>query len=341
MVDADSLTPAIARELLDLPATEEVRTTFLQPENHTWRITAAGNVWYLKAHTKSWYGADPTAAAGTVRHEATAHRLLAEAGLPTAHVVAACTTNHNPLGWPYLLTRALAGTSLIELLPTLATDDGDAVLRQVGRYLARMHELHYEHPGYLLDGPPTAAPAPNQYQHQIWRFERFLTDAIRTWAHDSRTVAPVVMDQVAILLADTLAKARAAFDPPRFTHGDCHANGFFLDHGDAGWSVTGVLDLEVASAACPLFDFTKLFIELAGHLAGTGYPWWEALFEGYRQPLDLELVKLLLASAGHINYTCHGDHSWHGGREQVLRRILAAATWAELFDPVAAPAHLA
>lgn len=332
IVDAHSLTPEIAAALVGV-APDGVRVEFLRPENHTWRIGSGRDVWYVKAHTKSWYGSDPAAAAGAVRHEATAHRLLAEAGLRTPDVVDACTTEQNPLGWPYLLTRGLSGTSLIEVLRTVDPSDADAALRQVGRHLARMHSLTYEHPGYLLDGPPAAEPDPDQWQHQIWRFERFLPDVMRTWAEDRDLVRPAVMDRVADLLADTVNDVRSAFTPPRFTHGDCHANGFFLERAGSDWVVTGVLDLEVASAACPLFDFTKLFIEVAGHLTGSGYLWWEPLFAGYEQPLDFDLARLFLASARHINYASHGIHAWPGDREDIVKHILAATSWAELFNP--------
>ncbi|MFF1820915.1 hypothetical protein ACFVWG_26665 [Kribbella sp. NPDC058245] len=73
-----------------------------------------------------------------------------------------------------------------------------------------------------------------------------------------------------------------------------------------------------SSAGCPLFDFTKLFIELAGQQRGTGYPWWEPLFDGYGGAPDLHVMRLLLAASNHINFTCLGDYSWAGDREAIL-----------------------
>jgi aminoglycoside phosphotransferase (APT) family kinase protein len=337
MLNAASLTEPAARQIVGAGPSDDLRVTLLRAENHTWRIAAADAVRYLKAHTKPWYGGDPDAAGRAVQHEAVAHRLLAEAGLPTPIVQTASSTRDNPLGWPYLLTAELAGTSLVDLLPMLSRPEADDALRQVGRHLAGMHALRYEHPGYLVDGPPVQAPTYG-FQHPSWRFESFLTAAMRTWANDSTEVTPTVMDRLAHLVADSVDDARRSFDPPRFIHGDCHANGFFLDRATSGWTVTGVLDLEVSSAGCPLFDFTKLFIELTGHLTGSGYRWWEPLYDGYGREPDLNVVRLLLAASSHINYTCLGDHAWPGDRQTILSHIVTATGWDTLFNPADAAA---
>jgi hypothetical protein len=92
----------------------------------------------------------------------------------------------------------------------------------------------------------------------------------------------------------------------------------------------GILDLEVSSAGCPLFDFTKLFIELVGQHRGTGYRWWEPLFDGYGGVPDLHAMRLLLAASNHLDFTCPGDHSWPSDREAVLDRILTATSWETL-----------
>ncbi len=323
MLSAGSVSAAVAAELVGV---DGVAVRFLRAGNHTWRIAGAGGVWYLKAHTKDWYGGDAVEAGLAVRHEVSGHRILAAAGLRTPRVVRASESCENALGWPYLLTAEAGGTSLVELLPTRRRDEADDVLQEVGRHLAGMHAIRFEHPGYLIDG----APVDGEYQHPCWRFERFLVGAIGTWAEDRTRVEPRVMDRLAGLLADSLDAVRRAFEAPRFTHGDCHANGFFLERTAVGWSVSGVLDLEVSSAGCPLFDFTKLFIELAGQQRGSGYRWWEPLFDGYGDVPDLNVIRLLLASSNHINFTCLGDHSWPGSRTTILERIVNADSWESL-----------
>ena len=43
-------------------------------------------------------------------------------------------------------------------------------------------------------------------------------------------------------------RLRSSYEPPRFVHGDCHANAFFLVEEAGLWRVTGTVDMEVASA---------------------------------------------------------------------------------------------
>ncbi|GAB3417241.1 hypothetical protein [Flindersiella endophytica] len=75
-----SLNAGQAAELLPF-AVRQADVEFLRPENHSWRITTDREAFYVKAHTKPWYGGQPTP--DTVRHELTAYRLLHEAGLAT------------------------------------------------------------------------------------------------------------------------------------------------------------------------------------------------------------------------------------------------------------------
>lgn len=325
-----SLTPEQAAALLPSLPAGDVKVEFLRPENHGWRITAGGDAFFLKAHTKPWYGGQPSPQ--VVRHELTAHRLLREAGLATPEVVGSSLSCDNPLGWPYFVTRALEGDALTDLLPRLPQPAADSALRTVGEYLARMHALTYDHPGYFVDGPPSAPPDPNRWQHPIWRPERLLNETFALWSEDSKLVGPATMDAVSGLLAAQLEALRASYQPPRYVHGDCHASQFFLARGPGGWRVTGVVDLEVASAGSPLSDFLKLTIELAGRFGARPLRWWEPLFDGYGTPVDFDLIRLCLLAAGHINYTCHGPNSWPGTRADIVRHLTSSRTWTELFD---------
>ena len=100
---------------------------------------------------------------------------------------------------------------------------------------------------------------------------------------------------------------------------------------DAGWQVSGVLDLENCSAGAPAFDFTKLFIEMGGRL-GTMHRWWQPLFRGYGEEPDFDLARTLLVGHAHINYACLGVSRWPVRRQDVLDHILGSTSWAELFD---------
>ena len=307
-----------------LPAVE-----FLRPENHSWRVISGDSIFYVKAHTKDWYRGDP-GSSGPVRHEVTGHRLLQAAGLPTAEVVGSSTDRDNPLGWPYLITRELPGTSLTDLLAGSDTDQAHRALRAVGAHLAGMHALTYEHPGYLIDGPP-AAPRPDQWLHWLCRLERFLLYFCDTITAHAGEVDLPTNDAAAGLLHRTLPRLRQAYLPLRFVHGDCHASAFFLSDRDGSWRVSGVIDLENCAAGAPAFDFVKLFLELAGQLR-TKIDWWRPLFQGYGSEPDFDLIRLLLIGHAHINFTCLGDRSWPGTRADILRHILRSRTWSELFE---------
>lgn len=322
-----TLTPEQAAALLPFE-TAEIGVEFLRKSNHSWRITADGSTYFLKVHTKDWYGGLP--APNVARHEASSYRLLADHGLATPALVYDHPSADNPLGWPYLILSELGGTSLTELLDDADQHKADDALRQVGTYLARMHAITFQHPGYLVDGPPKEPPHPDRWQHGIWRYQRMLGQAIQTWAEDAATTGPAVMDDVMSLLADKIDDLRRGFDPPRFTHGDCHAGQFFLTETAAGLQVSGVVDMEVASAGSPMADHCKFMIEMAGRFQ-TRFRWWNPLIDTYG-PIDFDLLRLWLLASGHINFTCHGANSWPGSRDQIMRHILAARSWEELFN---------
>lgn len=322
-----ALTQQVARDILGYQG--PVAVEFLRPSNHTWRIDCERGVFFLKAHSKDWYGGSGSSAGGAVAHEAGAHQMLKARGLATPIVVAAEQSAANALGWPYLLTERLAGASLVDVVDPVDQTSSDRVMEAVGGHLAQIHAITFEHPGYILNGPPPC-PEADAWQHPIWTFERFLLQSMRTWSTDAQTVRPSVMDKVVCLFADHLTAVRGAFSPPRFTHGDCHANQFFVTSGAAGWTVTGGLDLEVASSGCVLFDFVKFFIEMRGIFAGSGYCWWRPLFAGYGSEPDFGVMRVLLAAASSLNYTCGDWEGWPSARADVLRLVTSATDWSEL-----------
>jgi Ser/Thr protein kinase RdoA (MazF antagonist) len=335
---AAALTPQVAREVLDCQG--QVDVVFLRPSNHTWRVDCERGVFFVKAHSKDWYRVSVSAAGGAVAHEAGAHRMLKAKGLETPTVVAAERSAENPLGWPYLLTERLTGTSLVDAVDPDDQASSDHMMEAVGAHLARIHAITFEHPGYVGDGPPRR-PEGDAWQHPIWTFERFALQSMRTWSTDAQTVPPTVMDAVMRLFAEQLPAVRSSFSPPRFTHGDCHANQFFLLPAAEGWAVSGVLDLEVASSGCVLFDFVKFFIEMRGIFAGSGYSWWRPLFTGYGGEPEFDVMRVLLAAASSINYTCGDWNGWPSARSDVLRLLTTATDWSELLAGDSEPAFKA
>jgi aminoglycoside phosphotransferase (APT) family kinase protein len=68
-------------------------------------------------------------------------------------------------------------------------------------------------------------------------------------------------------MAQTLAATTAA---PRYVHGDCHAHQFFVVSAGADLLVSGVVDMEVASAGAPVEDLVKFILEVATVLPAKG-----------------------------------------------------------------------
>ena len=305
--------------------------TLVQTHNHVWRIESDGRACYLKTFTKDWYaGHTVLHTPGCVDHEASAWRILAKHGLATPRIVLEETTCDNPLGRPFILTEALRGRPLTKLLDGADPADFARLLRATGEYLAAMHAIAFRFPGYVShsDGP-TSPPDPNSWRHPIWAFDAFEQNALKQWETDAAEVPAGMLAMARGFFAQRVSEMKAAFEPPHFTHGDCHAHQFFLDRADGRWVVTGVVDMEVASAGDTGADFSKMFEGLPGKISAATR-WWEPLFEGYGREPAFELMKLRLAAAG---LGCAGAYRpWPGARARVLDHILSAATWSALFD---------
>ena len=326
---APDLALRTAAAILGTSESDRVQVQFLRRDNHIWRIEDRGSTYFLKAHTKDWYGGSPEAAARAVVHEVTGYRLLTEAGLPSAEVAASAASCDNPLGWPHLMTRQVDGTALVDLLHRVSPTQLCAVLRVVGHHLARVHALRFDHAGYLRTGPPRPA-APGDSVHWVSRPERFVLYLAESLVAGQDAVSLATRDRVASLLLQTLPALTAAYRQPRFVHGDCHPNTIFLTRRRGRWQVGGIVDMETCSAGCPMFDLAKLFIVLAGHLDGTSR-WWEPLLDAYGPVPDFDLMRLALAGHAHRLYAL-GEHAWPGTRQDILLHILDARDWAELLD---------
>ncbi len=111
--------------------------------------------------------------------------------------------------------------------------------------------------------------------------------------------------------------------PPKMIHGDCHLHQFFFDRG----MVTGVVDMEVASAGDPIADLIKLFLEASSILAG--YDWVRDFFKGYGQQPDFETFRLRLLCCELPEFHAAG---WKGDYEVILSRLLTATSWKELIS---------
>lgn len=319
-----------ARASIFLPEAGRIVVTELEGANRVWRLDSDLGTFYLKTHTRSWYDRDPPVAAGmAVARERYAYAVLAAHGLATPAVVATSENTRNALGWPYLLLRGLTGRPLPVALCQGDRDDADKALRSVGSYLRAMHEIQFDYPGALIHGAPSAPPDPDAWQHPMWRWQRFLAHGMRLWSADGVDAGPRAAESITELLRLTSARLPSRFEPPRFVQGDCHASALFVQKGPHSCQVTGLLDMEVASAGCPLFDLAKLVIEMAGRFRARR-DWWNPLLAGYASDVDLDLLRLILLGHDHVNYRCHGQHSWPGSRSEIVCHLLAARTWEQV-----------
>jgi hypothetical protein len=306
------------------------QTVLLKQYNHVYRIACRGAVFFLKTYTKDWYGDNVAATGGCVDHEVSAWRCLAAHGLATPEVVVAAQTCANPLERPFIMTRQLRGAPLTTW--PAATDPAQlgALLETAGAYLRQAHAIIFRYPGYIMAGGPTAPPRADAWQHAIWSAQQTQREAWATLEQDRPRLSARLVRQLEDHFA-TMADALApAFQPPRFTHGDCHASHFFLYPETGRWHVAGLTDMEVASAGDCVTDLLKMGVELAALFAGSTR-WWEPLFAGYGQAPDFEGCRLRLLGWPEASFTCHGADRWPGSREEQLTRLLAAQDWEQLF----------
>lgn len=303
----------------------------IKRQNDLYRLETVEGDFFLKTYTKTWYGDALAATAGCVQHEAAAYSILAAQGLPCPAVVLADLSLDNPLRRPFLLLRQLPGTSLVPLLQSSDPSAWKVPLERVGAYLARVHAITFAFPGYLMDARgPTSPPDENAWQHPIWSAGRAQCNALAWLEAERGSLSPALVARVEPLfyeMADILAPA---YRPPHFTHGDCHAEQFFLSGEGADWRVTGCVDLEVASSGASEADLAKFALEMAVRFTPETR-WWEPFFAGYGQVPDFERFRLWFLSAGEPSFRCYGEDRWPATWEATLSHLVGARNWKTLF----------
>ncbi len=304
----------------------------LKRGNDVYRVDGPDGVVFVKLHTKDWYADDPSDGAGCVQHEASAYSCLHAHKLPAPNVVLALASKDNPVGRPCLVTRQLPGKSLTVLLSRADADASARLLEAAGDYLRRMHAITFAYPGYIIEeSGPTAPPDPESWQHPCWTADRARRDALRLLEPDRQQLAPDVVARLETLFQGMAEALAPDHDPPHFVHGDCHAHQLSLAGPVGAPRVTGVVDLEVASAGDTGHDLVKFALEKAALYPGARR-WWEPFFAGYGGPPDFELFRLRLLATGDESFRCFGPDRWSGSRTDSVRRLLDATDWSTLFS---------
>jgi aminoglycoside phosphotransferase (APT) family kinase protein len=115
--------------------------------------------------------------------------------------------------------------------------------------------------------------------------------------------------------------------PPGFVHGDCHAHQIFLTND----GVSGIVDMEVASAGDPMFDLMKFSLEMA-MLYAPATRWWEPFFAGYGGAPVFEHLQARMLTASYDNYQCLAPRGWACSHAQIVARLRAATDWPSLLN---------
>jgi aminoglycoside phosphotransferase len=307
-----------------------VQVTEVTRHNHVWRLQCGQECFYLKTYTKDWYGNDVPRTEYCVRHERDAYTLLARHGLSTIEVALAHPDCDNPLGRPFLLTSEVAGVSLNQLLAQMDAKHFQALLECAGDYLRRVHEITFAYPGYILGDGPLAAPASNEWQHSVWSAQVCQRNALAMLERDRKRLSLEVANELQALFGSLAERLAPAYQPLRFVQANMHSHQFFLEPQDDDWRVTGMLDMEVASAGDSMFDLVAFALEMAAfHPVSTR--WWEPFFHGYNAMPDFELFRLHMLTFSEESFKCFGPDRWPGTRQEILARLLTAKTWEALF----------
>jgi len=327
MIPQLNLTREQADALTDIADIGNLQNFYLvKRENDLYLLKTSSGFYYLKVYTKSWYGDNLVNTSYCVEHEVAAYQILQSKGLNTPEIVSTSSGLDNPLFRPFLLTRALPGKSLLDLLEHSGPSKFYLLLEEAGAYLSKMHEISFSHPGYLnsLEGP-SVEPDPTHWQHPIWSAQQAQKLALEMLQKEKKNLSAQLVDELEKAFSSAEPLLRSAHTLPRFVHGDCHVGQFFIQEEN----VTGVVDMEVASAGNPEYDLVKFSLEMMSFFPMIT-SWWEPLFKGYGIEPDFERFRLMLLMAGETSFTCH--QKWFHSYESTLWHLLSARDWKTLFS---------
>ncbi len=212
--------------------------------------------------------------------------------MPPPEVLLVASDTVNTFGRPFILTRGLTGAPLTQLLGQVTEAQQRQLLLATGDYLRRMHAITFTYPGYLMTtGGPATPPTQEEWQHRSWTPGARKWNALALLATRGSELTPELGDRLRGLFESMAETLEASCVTPGFVHGDCHAHQFFVEMSGAEPKVTGVVDMEVASAGDPIEDVLKFSLEVATILPARTR-WWQALFDGYDQESDYALSRL-------------------------------------------------
>lgn len=171
---------------------------------------------------------------------------------------------------PMIATAIVSGEQLLNVRD-LDEDALRPVYRRLGDVLRRMHEVEIASFGTLPLPIERTIETNSQYMTERWlhvweRFvhhggNRYIASRIRRYLEER------------VELWDTCGT-------PRLCHGDAHPGNLLIGRTEAGASLTGLLDFELAAAADPVLDFASATTSLVARPESR----LEAMIEGHGEP---------------------------------------------------------
>ncbi len=149
----------------------------------------------------------------------------------------------------YALMTRLPGRAASTVTGGLGAGDVGDIWRQIGVIARAIHAVMFDQFGYL--GPQgVLEPVDRNRVHMT----RILDSHLRTFR--GKGGDPAVADSVERRLAED-APLLDTCRQPVLCHDDLHEDNVLVDRRDGRWVVTGVVDVENASAADPMLDLAK------------------------------------------------------------------------------------
>lgn len=332
------LTPSQATQLLTRVGDVEVLDISVAATiNDVFRVaTRAHGVFFVKFHTARWY-ADQPDTAFVAEREAAAVQLLRKRGLPLPYTAWA-DTSRTVVPRSVFICGDVGGRPVTEAAAQFPAAS-DEIMRALGRYLRRLHEIEFTTPGILhpkhAELTPAAGIIPHVEswdEHMMHHPEHFQRDALAAIARveSSGSLPSGIAAEMETRFTHSADILRPDYQPPRLTLGNCHAYHFHVAPAARGWKVLGCYDFEAVSAGDRTIDLVELEVILAPALRSLR--WREPFFAGYGDRPSLEgyalrLIYYLLCEVENPYTKQIPDPDWL--RERWLR-LLNAETWEDL-----------
>jgi aminoglycoside phosphotransferase len=288
--------------------------------NHVFNIRYNQFNFFLKAHTKPIYSDEQVLSGLPVSHEANAYRILKENGLLTPRVVVAESNPDNPIQYPFILTQKLEGEPVLEALKRVERREFNAILYTIGEYVRKMHDITFDQLGYgAIDGSSTSPFSTRGFDLQQRKQEALdMLEAERDQLSDAVYLG--LREKFTLMDSDLLDE----YNQKSFIHGALDVNKFFIKRHGNEWTITGLLDMEMAGAGDYVDDIVHFGVSIAKEFPDSF--WWEPFFKGYGKEPKYQHFKLRL-----LGYT-EDELGWKKGhRDEILSAMLAAVHWRYLF----------